>query len=111
QLEQAAAAVEVLEVAAPALALGPEVLGERVDALGQQGDLDLGGPGVLLVLTVLADELGLLLGDQGHVSSSIRPQIASRAAPHHAVRPSARPRGGAQAGEHLRSGDYMSLER
>jgi hypothetical protein len=41
-LEEAAAAVEVL-------AVGAEMLGQVIDASGQQGDLDLGGTGVFIV--------------------------------------------------------------
>ena len=40
------------------------MLGELVDTVGEDGDLNGGGTGVLLVLAVLLDELGLaLLGD------------------------------------------------
>ena len=52
--EEAAAGVEVLLV-------GLHVLGELLDAGGEDGDLDLGGTGVGLGLAVLLDELGLLL--------------------------------------------------
>ena len=46
-----------------------QVLGELTDTLGPNGDLDLGGPGVVLVGGVLADDGGLLfLGDQGFCS-------------------------------------------
>ena len=55
--EQAATSVEVLLVAL-------HVLGEALEALREQGNLDGCGAGVLLVLAVLLDELGLaLLGD------------------------------------------------
>ena len=46
-LQQPSAAVMVLR-------MGPEVIGEGIDPLGEQSDLYLGGPGVFLV--------GLMLG-------------------------------------------------
>src|SRR6185436_2047851 len=42
-LEQASAAVMIF-------GMGPEVIGEGIDSLGQQGDLDPGRPGVVLTL-------------------------------------------------------------
>ena len=41
------------------LGVGPHVLGEDVDALGENGDLDLGGAGVGLVGPVRVDNRGL----------------------------------------------------
>jgi hypothetical protein len=38
-----------------------DVLGQALDALGQKRDLYLRGTGVVLVLAVLLDELGLAL--------------------------------------------------
>src|SRR3954452_14595416 len=58
-LEQAAAGVMVL-------AVGAQVLGELVDALGEQRDLDLGGAGVLARPAVLADQLLLSVLRQRH---------------------------------------------
>ena len=64
QHEEAATGVEVLLV-------GLHVLGELLDAGGQDGDLDLGGTGIVLVLAVLLDELGLLLlGDHALIHLS-----------------------------------------
>jgi len=51
-LEEAAATVEVL-------AMGAEVLGQVVDASGQQGDLDLGGAGVFIVGFIEGDDIWL----------------------------------------------------
>ena len=53
-LVQAAAGVVVLRVLL-------EVLGELSDTLGEDSDLDLGGPGVGLVGTVGLDDGGLLI--------------------------------------------------
>ena len=50
-LEEAAAAVEIL-------AVGAEVLGQVIDASGQQGDLDFGRTGVLVVGFVFGDDFG-----------------------------------------------------
>src|SRR4029077_872726 len=58
-LQQAAARVMVL-------AVGAQVLGELVDALGEQRDLDLGRSGVLARTAVLADQLLLLVLRQRH---------------------------------------------
>src|SRR6478752_10500073 len=52
QHQQAAARVVVLAVLT-------QVLGELVDALGEQRDLDLGGSGVGAVAAELGDDLGL----------------------------------------------------
>src|ERR1700761_2084561 len=53
-------------------ALLAQVLGEVVDALGEQRDLDLGGPGVLLVCAELRGDLALALaGDGGHGSGTV----------------------------------------
>ena len=57
-LEEAAAAVEVFAVSA-------EMLGQVVDASGQQGDLDFGGAGVFIVGFVEGDDFWLNYG--GHV--------------------------------------------
>ena len=58
-LEQAHTAVIVLLVHL-------QVLGELIDALGEDGDLDLRGAGVALMGLVLLDDRGLLiLGDHG----------------------------------------------
>ena len=48
------------------LLVGLEVLGELGDAVGQDGNLNLGRSGVVLVLAKLLDELGLLLLADGH---------------------------------------------
>jgi hypothetical protein len=62
QLEQATTRVEVLRV-------GPKVLGEVVDAGGQQRDLNFGRTGVAFVGLELADNLGLAIDRKGHVDS------------------------------------------
>ena len=72
--QEAATGVEVLLV-------GLHVLGELADAVGQDGDLDLGGAGVGVVLAELADELRLALLGDGHVlhlSFSFAPNRARR---------------------------------
>src|SRR5690606_6645802 len=73
-VEEAAALADHLEQAEPGrvvLRVALEVLGELVDARGEQGDLDLGLAGVLGAGAVLLDELLLLLGaDHGGVSAS-----------------------------------------
>ena len=43
-----------------------QVLGEFVDPLGEQRDLDLGGAGVAIGAAVLADQLALFLLGQAH---------------------------------------------
>src|SRR5262245_3026219 len=48
------------------LAVGPEVLGELVDPLGEQGDLHFGGAGVFAGPAVLADQLLLSVLGQRH---------------------------------------------
>ena len=58
--EQAAAGVEVLRV-------GLHVLGELADALGRDGNLNLGIAGVLRVLAELGGELRLALLGDGHL--------------------------------------------
>ena len=64
-LEQAHTAVVVLLVHL-------QVLGELIDALGEDGDLDLGGAGVALMGLVGLDDVGLLfLGDHS-IHSSFR---------------------------------------
>ena len=40
--------------------VGTQVIGQLVDASGQDGNLDLGGAGIALVSSVLQDNLGLL---------------------------------------------------
>ena len=40
------------------LFVGAEVLGEIFDALGEQRNLDFGGTGVLLIVTILFDDRG-----------------------------------------------------
>ena len=69
QHQQPAARVVVLAVLA-------QVLGELVDARREQGDLDLGGPGVVLVAAVLADDLLLCLDGEAHR----RETVAARSA-------------------------------
>ena len=81
--EQATTGVEVLLV-------GLHVLGQLLDALGQDGDLNLGVAGVLGVLAELGGELRLaLLGNRHDFTflvaaagcgpmASIRPQLGSR---------------------------------
>src|SRR5512137_1777924 len=64
QLEQAAAAVVILLVRL-------EVLGEVGDPLGDEGHLDLGRPGVLVVPAVLLDDFRLLLCDERHIGCSL----------------------------------------
>src|SRR5919201_4037281 len=61
-LQQAAARVVVVLV-------DPQVLGELVDAGGEQGHLDLGRAGVALLGRVLRDDLGLVVLDQ-HAATS-----------------------------------------
>ena len=63
QQQQATTGVVVVRV-------GLEVLGEVGDALGQDGDLDLGGARVTLVGGVLGDDLLLALGGNRHGCSS-----------------------------------------
>src|SRR5438034_5702499 len=68
-LEQAAALANHLEQATPGvmvLFVGPEVLGQLLDALGQQGDLNLGRAGVGLAPPIIADQRGLLLFEECH---------------------------------------------
>ena len=64
QISEQAAALADHHQQAPAgmvvLRVGAQVLGELVDALGEQRDLDLGGPGVAIGPAVLADQLLLL---------------------------------------------------
>src|SRR5690606_32287732 len=62
-LEQPATRVVILRV-------GLQVLGEVRDPLRQQGDLDLGGTGVALVLAVAGDGVLLAYGRNGHVPTS-----------------------------------------
>src|SRR5438128_8126305 len=57
--QQPAARVVVLAVRA-------QVLGQVVDALGEQRNLDLGGAGIAILATELADQLLLLLLGQRH---------------------------------------------
>src|SRR4026207_2308957 len=52
--------------------VGLEVVGEAVDALGKQRDLDLGRAGVALVHLELLDEALLLVRGQPHADSSRR---------------------------------------
>jgi hypothetical protein len=52
------------------LAVGLEVLGEVLDALGEEGDLDLGGAGVHVVGSIALDQVGLAFPGQGHRASS-----------------------------------------
>ena len=59
--EQAATGMEVLRV-------GLHVLGELADALGSDGNLDLGVASVLRVLAELGGELRLALLGNSHVS-------------------------------------------
>ena len=40
-------------------AVGAQMVGQLVDALGQDGDLDFGGTGIAVVAVVLADQCGL----------------------------------------------------
>jgi hypothetical protein len=47
------------------LGVGLEVLGQLGDALGEEGDLDLGRPGVALVAPVAGDRFCLLRGELG----------------------------------------------
>src|ERR1041385_3122165 len=63
QLEHAPAAGVVLHVRL-------EMLAQLVDALGQQGHLDLGRAGVAVVHGVLLDEFRLLVLQQSHFTSS-----------------------------------------
>src|SRR3954452_15196477 len=63
----------------------PQVLREVVDAARQQGDLDIGGAGVLLVLAEALDDLELVLLCQGHMR---RGRLAERfSAPRTVFRP------------------------
>src|SRR3954467_9014976 len=47
--------------------MGTKVLGEFVNPLGHQGDLDLGRAGVAIAAAVLADQLALFLFGQAHL--------------------------------------------
>lgn len=67
QLEQATTTVVVVLV-------GLEVLGELSDALGQQGDLDLGGASVSLRDCVLSDDCGRFGTVKRHVISLLKAQ-------------------------------------
>src|SRR5689334_20549739 len=66
QLEEATTRVVVLLVRL-------EVLGEVVEALGQERDLDLGRPGVAVVGRVLLDDVLLQIGREAHVASFFAP--------------------------------------
>src|SRR5690606_12853637 len=75
-VEQAAALTDELEQTAAGvvvLLVGLEVLGELADAGAQQGDLDLGGPGIRLMGPVLGDQLGLLINVKRHGNSGFPP--------------------------------------
>ena len=59
-VEEPAALADHHQQAAPAVVVVlvlPQVLGEVVDPLGQDGHLDLGGSGVSIVLAVFGDDL------------------------------------------------------
>src|SRR4051812_37783747 len=73
QHQQAAARVVVMLVLA-------QVLRQVVDAMRQQRNLDLGLPGVVLVLAELRDDLALLLCGHAHVRSC-RLAAATRSRP------------------------------
>lgn len=77
--EQAAAGVEVLLV-------GLHVLGELLDALGEDGHLDLGVAGVLRVLAVLGGKLRLALLGNRH-DSTFRVTAAGMRSPMASIRP------------------------
>ena len=68
-VEQAAALADHHEKAAAGVIVvlvGAQVLGELLDAVGEDGDLDLGGAGIALVGRVLSDQLGLcFFGNHG----------------------------------------------
>jgi hypothetical protein len=69
-LQQAAATVVIL-------AVRPKVPREVIDAVGQQGNLNLGGAGVLLVLAkILNDLFGCFLGLQDQSPSSFLRSLA-----------------------------------
>src|ERR1700742_2036465 len=63
QHQQAATRVVIFRVR-------PQVIGEFVDPLGQQRDLDLGGTGVTIAAAVLADQLAFFLFGQAHLVKS-----------------------------------------
>src|SRR5437762_504320 len=63
QLEEPAPRMKILDV-------GLEVLGEAVDALGQQRDLHLGRPGIVACPLMLLDHLRFLRYLQCHFASS-----------------------------------------
>jgi len=65
ELEQTSARVVVFHV-------GLEVLCKRADAFTQQSDLDLGGPGVVFVLPMLIDQLGLPYAVERHLVQYLR---------------------------------------
>src|SRR2546422_6904878 len=63
-LEQSAALADHLEQPAAGVVIlfvGPEVLGQLFDALGQQGDLNFGRAGIGPAPPVVADQRGFLL--------------------------------------------------
>src|SRR6516225_1173224 len=84
ELQKSPAAVEVLLVRL-------EVLGEHVDALGEQRHLHLGGTGVGLVGAVLLDDSRLALAEDCHVGDapSRSEDGLVRTAPLALIRPSA----------------------
>src|SRR3546814_18608513 len=73
-VQQPAALADHLQEALPGmmvLAVGLEVLGEVLDALGEEGDLDLGGAGVHVVGSVALDQVGLAFPGQGDRKSVV----------------------------------------
>src|SRR5918992_2348875 len=76
--EQPAAAADHLQEAAARVVVvlvDLEVLGELVDARGQQGHLHLGRAGVALLGRVLGDDLGLVVLDQHAATSPMTVRI------------------------------------
>src|SRR5215207_6134598 len=76
--EQPAAATDHLQQAAARVVVvlvDLEMLGELVDARGQQGHLDLGRAGVAFLGRVLGDDLGLVVLDQHAATSPMTMRI------------------------------------
>ena len=63
------------------LGIGPHVLGEHVDALGQDGNLNLGRAGIGLVGAVGVDDRGLFFLAKHSVVSTFRFDSPQHCAP------------------------------
>src|SRR2546421_5841075 len=63
------------------LAMGPQVLGQMVDALGEHRDLDLGRAGVCLRLAEPLGDLALALARQRHGAETVAAAQTRSASP------------------------------